>query len=52
MLSHQGVAVFEKNELFGVGVALLEEVSHWRWDLRFQKPMVGPILSLGVQVRI
>ena len=33
--------------LVGVGVVLLEEVCHWGWDLRFQKPRPGPVsLSL------
>ena len=25
------------------GVALLAEVCHWAWALRFQKPMPGPM---------
>jgi hypothetical protein len=25
-----------------VGVALLKEVCHWRWDLKFQKLKLGP----------
>ena len=27
--------------LVGIGVALLEEVCHWRWALRFQKLKLG-----------
>lgn len=37
----------EYNSLEGLeglgGVSLLEEVCQFWWDLRFQKPMVGPV---------
>ena len=48
MFTHQVVERFEKMirtrrcSLVGAGVALLEEVCHWGWALRFQKPMPGP----------
>ena len=34
----------------GVGVALLEEVCHWGWALRFQKSMPGPVSLCMVPV--
>jgi hypothetical protein len=34
--------------LVGVGVALMEEVCHWGWGLRFQKTKPGPMLSQDV----
>jgi hypothetical protein len=52
MLSHQGVLLF--GEQLG-NVALLEEVCHWEWALRFQKPMLGPVslcLCLSVYVSV
>ena len=60
MLGHQGVALFERIMecgLVGGGVALLEEVCHWGWALKFQKPLPRPVcqdqsvclsLSLGL----
>ena len=45
---HQGVELFERIGRFnrcgfvGAGMALLEEVCHWQWALRFQKPMSCP----------
>jgi hypothetical protein len=46
MSSHQGVELFERIKRIG-GVTLLEEVCHWNWTLRFQKPVsVSGSLSL------
>lgn len=42
MLSYQGVT---SDRTEGLGVALLEEMIHWKWVLRFQKPMPYPALS-------
>ena len=49
MLGHQGVALFERIMecgLVGGGVALLEEVCHWGWALKFQSPSQDQYLSL------
>lgn len=37
MLSHQRVAPFEKDE------EAWPSNKNWGWDLRFQKPMTGPV---------
>jgi hypothetical protein len=45
-INSQGVASFERIRTFdlvGVGVALLKEVCHLRWALRFQKLKPGPV---------
>ena len=49
MLSPELVELFREG--LG-GVALLKEVYHWGWDLRFQKPTPGQSFSLSFSLPV
>ena len=42
-VAFEGIALLGGCGLFGVGVALLEEVCHWEWALGFQKLKPDPV---------
>lgn len=56
MLSNQGVAIFEKDQEGGVAYwnrcGLVGESMSVGKHLRFQIPMLGPVLSLGPWIRM